>query len=67
MRKFGWESTGLISIADGHVKLLYGAGDFGVVFLLYVFNPPFFNPIPTFLGGFESRLLMYDVQHCLYM
>lgn len=34
----------LISIAEGHVKLLYYGGFWGCV-LLYVFNPPFLKPI----------------------
>lgn len=55
------ESNRLISIADGHVKLLYYGGFWGCV-LLYVFTSPFLNPIPSYLlGGF--RISIIDV-HC---
>lgn len=37
MRKFGWESDRLISIADGHVN--YYTGDFGFVFYCTCLTP----------------------------
>lgn len=42
-------------------------GILGLCFIVRVYPPPpLLFPIPTFLGGFESRLLMYDV-YIVYM
>lgn len=50
--EIGWDQQ--ISIADGHVN--YYTGDFGFVFYCTCLPPPpLLFPIPTFLGGFESR------------